>query len=190
MGHPRRRLQPDERREELLKAAETLLRRGGTVRVEDVVAEARAAKGTFYVYFATWDDLLEAVRARIFAAFQAAHPIAPARAPADLADVVERVAVAFVDFTVGLEGLHDAIFHSDFAQRRPMPPGSDAVARLEGFLRAGQKAGDFPAFDAEYTARLLFAVIHETADAVIGGADRKRALIAMRRILRRALEPQ
>ena len=72
MGRPRRRLQPDERREELLKAAESLLRRGGTVRVEDVVAEARAAKGTFYVYFATWDDLLMAVRARIFAAFQAA----------------------------------------------------------------------------------------------------------------------
>ena len=37
MGRPRRRLQPDERREELLKAAESLLRRGGTVRVEDVV---------------------------------------------------------------------------------------------------------------------------------------------------------
>lgn len=190
MGRPRRRLQPDERREELLKAAESLLRRGGTVRVEDVVAEARAAKGTFYVYFATWDDLLEAVRARIFAAFQAAHPIVPPRPAGNWVDVVERVATAFVEFTASLEGLHDAIFHSDFAQRRPLPPGSDAVARLEAILRAGQKAGDFPALDPEYTARLLFAVIHETADAVIGGADRKRALAAMRRILRRTLAPQ
>jgi hypothetical protein len=39
------------------------------------------------------------------------------------------------------------------------------------------------------TARLLFAVIHATADAVASGEDRERALAAMQRVLRRTLEP-
>jgi hypothetical protein len=38
--------------------------------------------------------------------------------------------------------------------------------------------------------RLLFAVIHETADAVEAAEDRERALAAMRWILRRVLEPK
>jgi hypothetical protein len=42
----------------------------------------------------------------------------------------------------------------------------------------------------EPTARLLFAVIHEAADAIAGGDDREAMLSALRQLMRRALAPQ
>ena len=62
MGKPlRRRLKPEARKLEIVEAAERLLQAGGgaRVRVEDVVREAGVAKGTFFLYFPTLDDLLE-----------------------------------------------------------------------------------------------------------------------------------
>jgi len=185
----RRRLQPDARRQEIVEAAERLLRASGpSVRVEDVVREARAAKGTFYLYFPTWDDLLDAVRARLFEAFDTAYPLPTERdGPIDWPAVLDHQAGAFLDFTVSLGGTHDAVFHSDFAQRRPR--GDDAIVRLSAIIRAGQEAEAFGAVDPEPTARLLFAAMHEAADAVASGADRTRTLEALRTILRRSLAP-
>jgi AcrR family transcriptional regulator len=187
----RRRLDPEVRRQEIIEAAERLLQRDGpAVRVEDVVREAAAAKGTFYLYFPTWDDLLEAIRARLVQAFDAAHPvrIAPSSGT-DWPDLLDWLAVAFVDAIVAMGGLHTVLFHTDFARRRPIPEGDDPIGRLIGIVRAGREAGAFAPVDARRTGRLLFAVIHQTADAVEAGDDRARALAAMRWMLRRALDP-
>jgi AcrR family transcriptional regulator len=186
----RRRLDPEIRRQELVEAAERLLQRHGPdVRVEDVVREAGAAKGTFYVYFPTWEDLLETLRDRSIKAFDAAFPV-PAGTGADLdwLRLVERLAVAFVDGVMAMGGLHTVLFHTDFAQRRPLPDADTPIGRLIAIVRAGGEAGAFADVDATLVGRLLFAVIHETADAVVAGADRRRALAAMRRVLRKTLE--
>ena len=90
-------------------------------------------------------------------------------------------------FTLGQARLHDVLFHSDFARRRPLPPQQSATTRLAAVIRAGQEAGDFVGLDPEPTARLLFAVLHETADAVAEGEDCERSLAALQVILRRAL---
>lgn len=188
-GDRRRRLAPQARRQEIIEAAERLLRaRGSAVRVEDVVAEAGAAKGTFYLYFPTWDDLLDTVRARLFMAFDAAYPLpTEAQRPVDWPALVDWQAAAFLDFTLDLGGIHDAVFHSDFAQRRP--EGDTAILRLAAMIRAGQEAGAFGAVDPDPTARLLFAAVHEAADAVVGGAERGATLAALQAILRRSLAP-
>jgi AcrR family transcriptional regulator len=185
----RRRLAPEKRREEILAAAEQLLAaRGLEVRVDDVVRAAGTAKGTFYLYFPTWDDLLKAVRTRIFANFEAVHPL-PLEAPPgfDWMGHLLELAEAFVDAVVRMEGLHEAIFHSDFAARHPMSEEMHPVGRLARLLRAGQAAGSFGPFEPEPMARLIFAVIHETADAVAEGDDRESCLRAMRQVLGRAL---
>lgn len=189
---PRRRLAPEVRRQEIIEAAERLLTRDGpNVRVEDVVREAGAAKGTFYLYFPTWDDLLEAIRERIVVAFDAAHPLQiEACAPADWPQLLDWLAVAFVDAIGGMGGLHAVLWHTDFAQRRPIPPANNPINRLIAVIQAGQRAGAFARIDAVLAGRLLFAVIHETADVLAGGEDRERALAAMRWILRRALEQE
>jgi AcrR family transcriptional regulator len=155
-----------------------------------VVREAGAAKGTFYVYFSTWDDLLETLRTRVFASFESAHPIPyEPDAAIDWMSSFERLAEAFVDAVGEMGGLHDVLFHTDFAQRRPIPVGEHPVARLAGLIRLGQSVAAFADVDPEPTAQLLFAVMHETADSVVAGGDRQRALAAMRRVLRATLEP-
>lgn len=192
MPPTRRRLEPHVRRRELIEAAERLLKaRGPAVRVDEVVREAGAAKGTFYLYFPTWDDLLETLRTRVFEAFLDSHPIPHGPdAATDWTALFCDLGEAFVDAVGVMGGLHEAIFHSDFAQRRPMPLETHPVGRLAALIRFGQASEALADVEPEPTARLLFAVLHETADAVAAGEDRQAALRAMRRTVRKMLEAE
>jgi AcrR family transcriptional regulator len=183
----RRRLKPNMRREEILAAAEKLLKRQGTaVRVEDVVAEAKAAKGTFYAYFATWDDLLVEIRKRKVAELE--HVAAPLLAfgPAtDWPKVLPALAAILIDFIVASGGLHDALFHSAFTRNRPEPAAARLAARFAAILNAGMEAGAYARLDPEPTGALISAIIHEAADQIIAGAERKRTLAALDEALHR-----
>jgi AcrR family transcriptional regulator len=183
----RRRLSPAARRLEIIEAAERLLQANGSrVRVEDVVREAGVAKGTFFHYFATWDDLLEAIRERLVSEFDAAYPLpTELDGPIDWPGLVEAQAGAFVEFTLTQRGVGEAVFHSDFAERRPL--ADHAVARITAMIRAGQEAEAFGPVDPAPTARLLYAAVHEAADAVAAGEDRDAILPALNGLLRRTL---
>ena len=186
---PRRRLRPEARKLEIVEAAERLLQaHGGRVRVEDVVREAGVAKGTFFLYFPTWDDLLETVRERLVSAFDAANPMpTEVDGPIDWPELVEAQACAFIDFTLSRRGFGDAVFHSEFAERRPL--ADNGVMRIAAVIRAGQEAEAFGPVDPDPTARLLFAAIHEAADAIAAGSDHDEVLAALKNLLRRALAP-
>ena len=183
----RRRLKPDARRLEIIVAAEKLLKlHGSAVRVEDVVAEARAAKGTFYTYFATWDDLLETIRTRKLTEIEeAASGIFDFGPATNWRVVLPSLAAIVIDFILESGGLHDALFHSDFTRNRPMPPHTRPPARIATILRAGMAAGAYTALDPEPTSVLVFAVIHETADAILAGANRERSQAALNHMLHR-----
>jgi len=185
----RRRLAPEARKLELLDAAERLLNaEGAKVRVEDVVREAGVAKGTFFLYFPTWDDLLEAIRDRMVARFDATYPLpTELEGPIDWPALVEAQAEAFIDFALAHWRAGEAVFHSDFAERRPLE--NNRVRRISAVIRAGQEAEAFGPVDPEPTARLMFAAIHEAADALAEGEDRKAILSALRHLLRRILAP-
>ena len=185
----RRRLQPEARKLEILEAAERLIEaQGAQVRVEDIAREAGVAKGTFFLYFPTWDDLLEAVRGRLVAKFDAAHPEpTETEGPVDWPALLEQQARAFIDHTLKHRGVGEAVFHSDFAERRPL--ADNGIARLAAAIRAGQEAGAFGPVDPAPTARLLFAAIHEASDAIAGGAERDSVFAALTDLLRRALAP-
>lgn len=185
----RRRLQPEARKLEIVEAAERLLQaHGSRVRVEDVVREAGVAKGTFFLYFPTWDDLLETVRDRLVTDFDAAYPLpTEVEGPVDWPSVVDWQAAAFIDFAIARMGIGEALFHSDFAERRPL--ADNGILRLAAAIRAGQEAEAFGPVDPEPTARLLFAAIDEAAHAVARGADRAAILAALKSLLRRTLAP-
>src|SRR5271170_6340603 len=57
---------PEERRDELLNAAQRLfLKHGvGSTTIEQITSGAEVAKGTFYLYFSSKDDILAALRDR------------------------------------------------------------------------------------------------------------------------------
>ena len=187
----RRRIGPEQRREELIVAAERVLRRlGAQARVEDVVREAGAAQGTFYTCFRSWDDLLEAIRERQLAGFEASLAMPTEVAgPIDWPPLLRRLSVLFVDFVLDLQGIHEALFHSDFARDRPMHSQARPPARLAAIIRAGQEAGAFGPVDPDVAGRLLFAVLHETADAIEAGADRQTALATLHHLVEATLAP-
>lgn len=185
----RRRLQPEARRREIVEAAERLLNaHGSRVRVEDVVRAAGVAKGTFFLYFPTWDDLLETIRDRVVAEFRAAHPLPCEQdGPVDWPAAIEAQAAAFIDFTLSRRGLGQTVFHSDFAERRPL--ADNWVTRLTTMIREGQRARAVGPVDPELTARLIFAAVHHAADSLAAGGDRDAMLRALRHLIRRTLAP-
>jgi len=190
MNRPgRRRLSPEARKLEIVEAAERLLQvHGAPVRVEDVVREAGVAKGTFFLYFPTWDDLLETLRDRLVAEFDRRYPLpTEAEGPVDWPAVMDAQAAAFIDFAAARQGVGRALFHSGFTQRRPRV--DDAILRLSAVIRAGQEAEAFGPADPEPTARLMFAAIDEAARAVSAGADRGAMLAALQALIRRTLAP-
>lgn len=184
---PRRRLPRSDRESELLAAGEREIRRlGAATRVEDVVKAAGAAKGTFYVYFATWEDFLFALRERVFAQLDARFAAWTQAAP----DWVERIGglpELFVDMTLGLEGLHQAVLHGPIGARPPRSREHDVIQRLADLLEEGVAAGALAVEDPPQTARLVFALLHETADLVERGQARGRAVAAARAFLLRAV---
>src|SRR5262245_41176972 len=106
---PRRRLHPDERRRELLDAAVEVLRDQGPggARVEDFTSAAGTAKGNFYRYFPSIDDLLVAVRDHLLDQYFAAAVERRAADPTrDPWAVIEDETRRFLDYQAELGPLH------------------------------------------------------------------------------------
>lgn len=184
----RRRLSPSDRRDELLDAAEAVIRRqGATARVEDIVREAGAGRGTFYVYFETWEDLLLVLRERVFEQLGQRFSVWTQSAR-DWRELVSGLPELFVDMTLGLEGLHQTILHGPISQTPPRQTRHDVIQRLTDLIIQGAAAGAFAVADPRVTARLVFAVLHETADQVERGASREATVAAAQDMLIRALE--
>lgn len=185
----RRRLSPSDRRGELLEAAEVVIRRkGASARVEDVVHQASAARGTFYIYFETWDDLLLAMRERVFEHLDRRFS-AWVDSANDWESLVLGLPKLFVDMTLELEGLHQAVLHGPISGTPPGQTRHDVIQRLTDFINDGVAAGAFVVANPRETARLAFAVLHETADQVERGAPRETTITAAQDMLIRSLKP-
>lgn len=168
---PTSRRQPiqSEKREALLDAAITLFRRNGVAdtTVEEITQHAGVAKGTFYLYFDSRDDLLDQLRVEFAQQMEsffagAVPPADPAAWPRFIAALVE----AAVDRLVDEKELHDLIValpHSHEAG-----PLADAVLRahqaLGELLRAGNGLGALDVADVDATAWLMFDFIHAAGD--------------------------
>ena len=182
----RRRLRPDVRRVELLEAALQVLRDRGprNARVEDVTAAAGAAKGTFYLYFSSWEDLLVQVRAHILSNYHSEMAKRFAvTASFDWWSAFEKECLHFVDFVEGLGELHNAIFHGPIADR-PLDPAISAYTLIAGMLRRGIAFGACRPVKIDAAARLVFSVLHTTADNIVQTGERERYLDAMCDLLR------
>jgi len=184
-----RRLPRDLRRVELIQAAIKVMgERGDTAaRVSDVTMAAGVAKGTFYVHFPSWDDLVAAVRDHVADEFRRevmlrAANIEGAAWPA----FIEGEAVLFIDALIVMGPLHEAIFHGP-AAFKPTKAPSPFVALIETLLKRGASDGAFALENTRAAALLLFSAWHATADAIAAKAGRARHLEALRQLMRKWL---
>jgi AcrR family transcriptional regulator len=187
----RRRLTPELRRKEILDAAVRVLRGRGPegCRVEDITTEARTAKGNFYRYFPTWEDLLLGVRNHVLDSYREDFGRRYAGAgPIDWWTATDEEIDRFLDFQLSLDGLHQAIFHGPATQAQPIEEHRSARSTLAWFLTLGISAGAFAPVDVEAIAPLMFDVLHGAADAIASGLDDQRVRLATRHIVHRTLE--
>ena len=125
MARPRTLSLP-ERRQSILRAAHALLSERGysNVRLDDVAAKARVAKGTLYLYFRNKEDLCTAVMSDVVERLGAQIRSIPVEAPAfDVLRQIARVEMAFI--------LENQDFLSQFSSRRAANVSSQAAKELK-----------------------------------------------------------
>jgi AcrR family transcriptional regulator len=158
---------PEERRNELMNAARRLFLKQGiaTTTIEQITSAAGVAKGTFYLYFSSKDDVLNALVQNfsrdLLASIEAAMG---QQSPEDwrgrLAMWVRGAVNAYLDAT----RLHDMLFYES---HHATPAGlveNIIVDRLVALLEEGARAGAWTIADAPLTAVFLFNGLHGAVD--------------------------
>ncbi|TMR95709.1 TetR/AcrR family transcriptional regulator [Nonomuraea basaltis] len=188
----RRRLSPEARRSELIDAAIRLLDSGQKVTnwVQAVTAEADAAKGTFYVYFSSWEEMLAAVRDRVLRDYvDRFHQLAESTGPIDWWATLDAECAAAIEAIARPGGLHAAVFHSDSALAPAGEGRLDTIAAIAKALHRGMDEGAFRPVDPHIAATILFTVLHGAADAIAAGEQPQRWLAGVRDLTRHWLAP-
>jgi len=148
--------------------------------VDEIVAAAGVAKGTFYVHFESKEQLLIALQQRFVTGFHGAIQAAMDRRPPD--DWSGRLR-AWVEAGVGgyldRVALHDIVFHEFRPESRRVKHDNPVVDQLAGLLVEGTGAGAWSVADPHLTAVLLFHALHGAVDdAVATRAKVDRARLA------------
>jgi AcrR family transcriptional regulator len=166
------------RREELMDAAQALfLERGfADTSVDGIVRAADVAKGTFYVYFKTKEDVLGALRTRFVEGFCERLEGAVERcAPDDWAGRIDAWLEAAVTGYLDAFQLHDLVFHEFRPSNRQARQDNPVITRLTALIDAGARAGAWPVRAPRLTAAMLFSAFHGAVDEAIAAAGSLKA---------------
>jgi AcrR family transcriptional regulator len=167
------------RRNELLRSAERLFVEQGAAAtsIDDIAAGAEVAKGTFYLYFASKEAMVAALREEFGKVSCARIAAAVARCvPADWHGKLAAWVEAGVDSYLDRLRLHDALFHeAGLHRRRGAGKGDNSVVRdLAALLTAGNAAGAWTVDEPPVTAMLLYHALHGAVDQAIARHTEKQ----------------
>jgi AcrR family transcriptional regulator len=183
---------PEVRREELMDAAEQLFLAQGiaATSVDAIVAGADVAKGTFYLYFQSKEQLLAALQQRFIDDVCTELQAAVDRCPAgDWKARLRAWVAAGVDGHLDRIELHEVVFH----EFRPDDPHAthrnSTVDQLADFLAQGTRAGAWSIGDPRLLAIMLFHALHGAVHEAAGRKkiDRKRLTRALQAFFQRAV---
>jgi AcrR family transcriptional regulator len=156
----RPRTQPPEvRREQILdSAAQVLVAKGlASLTVTDVVEGAGIAKGTFYLYFSSKQELVAALQAR-YTESLVTRAEAVLTGPGSHAERLDEFVASVLDFHGSQIHLHHALFRDaglrdDQSMRR-------LESLLASFISDGAAAGAFHAAAPEFAAAFVIHGLH------------------------------
>ncbi|OLP62028.1 transcriptional regulator [Xaviernesmea oryzae] len=181
-GRPRTK-PADIRRDELMDAAEVLFLKKGfaATSVSEIVEEADVAKGTFYLYFKTKDDVLAGLQTRFVETFCKAVDTAMAHEHADWSERIAAWVEACVHAYLDNVALHDLVFHQHTPANRAMKSDNAVVTRLAALLTRGAEAGAWNLPEPRLTAVMLFDALHGAVDdsLAFGKTDDREKLVAV-----------
>lgn len=186
----------EQRRRDLLDAGLAVFGRRGVsaATLDEITREAGVAKGTFYLYFSSKEQLLLALRqdfnatmvGRIEDAVTAAGEGWGARLDA-------WIRAMFVDYPTA-NAMHDLLYHQlvDIEQPPPEPQDEqqryDIVGSLRRLIVDGITAGAFQVDDPDFAAAQLFGALHSAFEPWHDKEiDTERFVTAAQQLFRRAV---
>lgn len=152
----------EERREDLMDAAQTLFLQKGfaATNVSEIVAGAEVAKGTFYTYFNTKDEILAALRVRYISDFHQTVVAALGQCAGSWPDRLDTCMSSCVAAYLQNVPLHDLVFHEYRPANRSLKSDNPVTALLAGVLKDGMAAGAWHVPDPHLSAVMLFSAFH------------------------------
>jgi AcrR family transcriptional regulator len=159
----RRTKPPQERRDELMNSAQRLFLQNGLdlTSIEQITDGANVAKGTFYLHFASKDEVLLALRDRFVRALLEDLKQAVARCPEDdWRGKLAAWAQAGVTYCLEEEAIHDLVFREYQLPSPKEQSENTVILHLAGLLEAGTAAGAWHVDDHRFTAIFLFHGLH------------------------------
>ncbi len=164
---------PDRRRGDLLDAAEAIILDRGlpALTVDEVTSSAGVAKGTFYLYFRSKEEVIAGLRERFVEHVLTAQNAALENVPADdWGALLETWIVEGIRGYLEHVGLHDALFHHVAAGKEISTAASPANQHLDALrtlLEEGAKAGGYAVASPAAAAVLLYSAMHGAADYAV-----------------------
>jgi AcrR family transcriptional regulator len=158
---------PEERREELMDAAQSLFREKGVVQttIEQITVAAGVAKGTFYLHFSSKDDVLAALRSRWLATYSAKIQAAVDKRPsADWPGKLRAWVRAAVDGYFDTVEIHDLVFHEPVPVSTKTIPLGESTQQLARLLELGNAANAWAVDDCAFAAAFFFSGFHGSID--------------------------
>jgi AcrR family transcriptional regulator len=165
---------PEVRREQILdSAAQVLVTKGlAAMTVADVVAGAGIAKGTFYLYFSSKEELVAALQAR-YTESLITRAGAVLTGPGSHAERLDELIAAVLDFHASQTHLHHALFR-DAGLR-----DDQSMRRLESllatFISDGAAAGAFHPAAPEFAAAFVVHGLHGVLPSFLHQRTQSRA---------------
>jgi AcrR family transcriptional regulator len=161
--------------------------------IEQITSGAAVAKGTFYLYFSSKEDVLAALRDRF--AQEVLTKIKTAIAqnkPGDWTGKLATWATAGVTGYLDSIRLHDILFYASRPPKRHGLVRNIIIDHLVELLQAGAAAGAWSIDDPHFTAIFLFNGLHSAVDYATANEKRvNRARLAhkLQRLFLRAVQP-
>lgn len=165
---PRPRTKPlEERRDDLMNAAQELFLRRGVdpTTIGQITSAAEVAKGTFYLYFESKEDVLLALRERFRTNFLIDVGHAVSQQPDDdwsgkLRAWVRTAVGKYLDAVA----LHDLLFHQGHRPGREKLRDNKAIAHLANVLSSGTAAKAWAVERPQEVAVFLMYGVHGVID--------------------------
>lgn len=172
---------PETRRNDIMNAAQRLFVEQGAAAttVDQITAAAEVAKGTFYLYFSSKDELLAALGERFGEALLEGIRKATRRIESDWPGKLAAWAKAYATGYLASVQVHDAVFSGTWSRPRGGQLDNCVVDDLERLLDEGKQALAWSIDDTRMTAVFLFGGIHSIVDDLSHRQNRKtRASLA------------
>lgn len=158
---PRISKAPEVRREELIDAAEALFEEKGydETSVSDIVHKVGVAQGTFYLYFRSKDEVLEAFVDRLVNEVISKLSVITNDSDLNALEKMSQLSITFNSIGVGRERMTDLIHEDRYAplhhklERKVLPP---IIVLLTRIIEQGNEEG---VFNAPYPKESAIAVL-------------------------------